>query len=77
VVERRGVHGGLFVDVQRLHHVHLDLEGALPMARMSSSTFSRSLLKVPVTSRPSMSTHRALHALFVGAANGDLLDAQH
>jgi hypothetical protein len=30
VVERRGVHGGLLVDVERLHDVHLDLEGALP-----------------------------------------------
>jgi hypothetical protein len=52
------------------------LKAPLPMARMSSSTFSRSLWKVPVCSRPSMSTHSSSCAALVGAANGDLLDAQ-
>src|SRR6185295_14182518 len=33
------------------------LKAPLPIAQMSSSTFSRSLTKLPVTSRPSLSTH--------------------
>ena len=48
MVERRGVHGG-FSPGPWLHQVHLDRERPLPMAQMSSSTFSRSLLNVPVT----------------------------
>jgi hypothetical protein len=47
VVQRRGVHGGLLVGVERLHQVDLDRVAPRPIAQMSSSTFSRSLTKVP------------------------------
>ena len=51
--------------------------GPLPRAQMSSSTFSRSLRKLPVTSRPSMSTQSVRSAALLRPPMRDLLDAEH
>ena len=69
------MHGGLLLGVQRLHRVDLDRVGR-GQAQMSSSTFSRSLLKLLFTVRPSMSTQSDFRRLLVGTADGDLLDAE-
>ncbi|MPN54604.1 hypothetical protein SDC9_202275 [bioreactor metagenome] len=77
VVQRRGVHSGLLLDVERLHDVHLDLEGALPHGQdvlidVLALALERAGLLQAQHVHPQL-----LHAALVGTADGDLLDAQH
>ena len=64
-----------FFDVQRLHDVHLHLEGALAHGQDVSSTFrvrSGRCRSAPARACPPTGSS----CVVVGAANGDLLDAQ-
>ena len=76
VVQRRGVHGGLFLDVQRLHDVHLHLEGALAHGQDVFIDVFAFALEGACLLQAQHVHPQGLHALLVGAANGDLLDAQ-
>ena len=76
VVERRGVNGGFFVDVQRLHDVHFHLHRALAHGEdVFIHVFALRLESAGLLQ--AQHVHPELfHALFVGATNGNLLDAQ-
>ena len=76
MVERRGVHGGLLVGVQRLHQV--DLDRMRPVAHGADVLVDVLALadEVALDRQPEDVDPERLEALLVGPADGDLLQAE-
>ena len=76
MVERRGVHGRLLLRVKRLHQVDLDLERpAADGADVFIHVLALALEGAGFLQAEHVDPQR-LQALLVGAADGDLLDAE-
>src|SRR6185369_14070621 len=77
MVERRLMHGGLLVGIERLHQVDLDLERA---ATQAADVLVHILAFALVRARDLQAEHvdpELLQPALVRAADGDLLDAEH
>ena len=77
VVQRGGVHSGFLVHVQRLHDVHLHLHGPFAHGQNVFINVFTLTLEGAGLLQPQHVHPQGFHALLVGAANGDLLDAQN